>query len=178
MAIEWPLDKSNRSRRRTLPWSADQPPFGRGLSLLECWKTSRNWTPLLFSFPFFSFLSIFPFPFFPSIFFILSLFLFIFSSLLPFLFLFSLLPPTNYFGLGVQHPSQTTLTHGNPMPCVLHALLVTTTNFMHDKSMTLGFPCAKFPLIWCHVSPCDSSMFLEIHEIPTISEFNEIRLCT
>ena len=42
MAIEWPLDKSNHSRRRTLPWSADQPPFGHGLSLLECWKTSRN----------------------------------------------------------------------------------------------------------------------------------------
>ena len=63
------------------------------------------------------------------------------------------------YGLGVQHPSQTTLTHGNPMPCVFHALLVTITNFMHDEHeiwlpmyqvSTCPVPYGTCPHAMCH----------------------------
>ena len=92
------------------------------------------------------------------------LYFFLFSPLyfLSF-FLFSFLPTMNCSGLGVQHPSQTTLTHGNPMPCVLHALLVTITNFMHDEHeiwlpmyqvSTCPVPHGTCPRAMCHNVIC------------------------
>ena len=47
-------------------------------------------------------------------------------------------------------PSQNTLTHGNHYAMCPYASLL-TTKCMHENDMTFGFPCAKCPLLRCHM---------------------------
>ena len=74
-------------------------------------------------------------------------FSFSFISFIPSLFFFY---STKLIWSWWRIPSQNTLTHGNYYAMCPHASLL-TTRCMHENGMTLGFPCAKCPLLRCHM---------------------------
>ena len=159
MAIEWPLDKGIPIMRRTY--------------LLECKLTPPLFLPFLFlsSFFFSSFLSFFFF------------FLFFLSFLPSFSTHRTNLPLLlSLVSVRCRTPNSNHLdtwqTNAMCFPC----LNLTHPCHAWFEGMTLGPPmCQVSPTLVphgthlaCHVSLPNSSKRLEIHEIPTVSEFNEI----